>query len=344
MSHDDVEELLTRLDAGPQDSPDVDAAWVRFRQRQPAAGTIGLREQLTGWGNQMTHLFATPRRRQALGLISLVAVLALLFSFAPVRQAAADFLGIFRVRKFAVIPIDPTRAQQLEDLLRAQGDSIFGNKTVLREEGEPQPVANIAEAAALAGFAVRAPAALPDEALLDEITVQTGPAFRFEVERAGLEALTQAAGLQDVRLPDAETLVMEVDVPTMVAQEFRARDEEITVVQLPSPQAALPEGIDPATFAELGLRLLGMSDADAQRLAQSIDWTSTVVIPLPTDVGSSTEVTVDGVTGLLMETFANERGHGYERVLLWERDGMVYAVMGKRADARQLMLVADSLQ
>jgi hypothetical protein len=175
--------------------------------------------------------------------------------------------------------------------------------------------------------------------------VQTGPAIRFDIERAGLVALAAAAGLGDVAVPEVETLTLEVDVPTTVVQELRTGDGgDLVMLQMPSPQATWPEGIDPVAFAEVGLLLLGMSDEDASRLAETIDWTSTVVVPLPTDIGTSSEVTVDGVTGLLLESSGMEPGSEEERMLLWERDGMVYAVVGKWVGARQLLLAADSLQ
>jgi hypothetical protein len=97
-------------------------------------------------------------------------------------------------------------------------------------------------------------------------------------------------------------------------------------------------------FAELGLQLLGMSAEDAQGIARSVDWTSTVMIPLPTDVGQSSEITVDGVSGLLLEEHDSRGSFGGSRMILWERDGIVYAVEGRWIDSRSLLLVADSLQ
>jgi hypothetical protein len=283
-------------------------------------------------------------RRRVLVGASALAVLLVLFSFAPVRRAAADFLGIFRVRKFAVIPIDPSQAQRLEDLMDQYGETVFGEPTILREEGEPVTVEDASSASALAGFNVRTPGELPEGSALQEIAVQSGPALRFDIQMAMVRVLAEAAGLQDVALPDVETATIEIDVPQLVTQEFRSPFGSFTIFQMPSPQASIPDGIDPVMFAELGLQLLGMSAEDAQGIARSVDWTSTVVIPMPTDVGESSEITVDGASGLLLEERDSRGSSGGSRTILWERDGIVYAVEGRRIDSRSLLLVADSLQ
>jgi hypothetical protein len=93
----------------------------------------------------------------------------------------------------------------------------------------------------------------------------------------------------------------------------------------------------------LGLQILGIPTADAQRIAQEIDWTSTVIIPLPTDVGRSQEVTVDGATGLLLEESRQGRP-GRNSVLVWERDGILYSVDGQDMDPSLLIQAGDSLR
>jgi hypothetical protein len=78
-------------------------------------------------------------------------------------------------------------------------------------------------------------------------------------------------------------------------------------------------------------------------MAGDIDWTSTVIVPLPTDVARSTEVTIDGVTGLLLEeTRQNRSVRG--SVLVWERDDIVYGITGENVDPGLLLQVGDSLR
>ena len=289
------------------------------------------------------RLFTGRWRPVSIGVTAVVC-LAFLFSFAPVRQAAADFLGIFRVRKFAVIPVDPAQAQRLEGLAKSLDEGTFGKPTTVREAGEPKPANDAAQASTAAGFVVRMPTALPDGASLQSFETQTGPALHFEIDRPTMQALLSAAGVEGATLPDVERITADVDVPVMVAQEYDlGGNARLTLVQAASPEVALSAGVDPTALGQLGLQVLGIPVDDAQRIAQEIDWTSTLILPLPTDIARSQEVTVDGVTGLLLEeTRQNRAGRG--SMLVWERDGILYSIDGQNVDPSLLIQVGDSLR
>jgi hypothetical protein len=110
-----------------------------------------------------------------------------------------------------------------------------------------------------------------------------------------------------------------------------------------SPQVHIPPGLDLVAIGEAGFKFLGIPDADARRLAQSIDWTSTLVIPLPANVVQYREVTVDGVPGLLIEHRA-ESGSRRSASLLWQKNGVLYGITTKDVDPLVAMQVADSLR
>jgi anti-sigma factor RsiW len=294
--------------------------------------------------DMIKHNLFTGRWRPVSIGVTAVLCLVVLFSIAPVRQAAADFLGIFRVRKFAAIAVDPAQAQRLEDLAQSLDEGAFGKPTTVREAGSPQPVNDAAQASAAAGFAVRTPTALPDGASLLSFETQTGPALHFEIDPPTMQALLSAAGVENATLPDVEKITADIDMPVMVSQEYSLGDNaKLTLVQALSPEVALPEGIDPVVLGRLGLQALGIPADDALRMAQEIDWTSTVIVPLPTDIARSTEVTVDGVTGLLLEETRQNR-FGKNSVLVWERDNIVYSIDGENVEPGRLIQVADSLR
>lgn len=280
------------------------------------------------------------RWRPAVIALSALLVVALLFTIAPVRGAAADFLGLFRIRKFAVIPLDQAQMDRLEQLAR-QAEGSFGEPQILRQEGPEQAVADAAQAAALAGYTVRTPSRLPDGATLSNFTVQSGPAMRIELDRAAIAAVMQAAGASTEGLPQTEKISAEVDVANVVSVKYQIGGSRLELIQMPSPQVNVPQGIDPVALAETGFMLLGMPQEDARRLATSIDWTSTLVVPMPANAGSAREVTVDGATGLLLENAQNGRR---ENAVLWEKDGILYFMASGQLDRSVLLDVADSLQ
>ncbi len=291
------------------------------------------------------EIFIHDRLRPAAIGATVLACLLILFSLAPARwgQAAADFLGIFRVRKFAVIPIDPAQQQKIEALLRQAEEGRFGQPIAVREPGEPQPVSDLAEASARVGFTVRAPTVVPAGAIRLSPTVQAGPALRYEMDRAVIEALLEATQAQGISLPAVDKITIEVDVPFVVVQQYTLGVGQVTVTQMASPQVHIPPGIDLAAIGEAGFKFLGMPDADARRLAQSIDWTSTLVIPVPADVVQYREVTVDGVPGLLAEHRGGTTGRRAISIL-WQKDGILYNVESRDVDPLVAMQVADSLR
>ena len=336
----DVSTCLTTLDPPPHEVSDVDQALARFRTNvestKPSIWTTLVRRI-----EMMKQTLVAGRWKPAvIGVMALVLV-GILFSFAPVRLAATDFLGVFRIRKFAVIPIDPSQWEQLEGLEDLIEGGMLGEPTIVREPGSPQKVDDAAEASALAGFHVRTPTYLLAETTLRDFSVETGPAMHFEVDRAMMELVLEAVGVEDITLPAVDTLTADVDVPTMVFQEYQVGNNRFSLHQMPSPTATLPQGVEPAVLGEAMLRLLGMPAEDAGRLAQTIDWTSTLVIPLPTDLARFREVEVDGVTGLWVEG----KGDSYppDITILWQRDGIIYMVNGGNIEPSALLRVADSL-
>ncbi|MCB0255270.1 MAG: zf-HC2 domain-containing protein [Anaerolineae bacterium] len=328
---------LTRLRAGipaAKDSPSM-AVWRRLNDMRETISENGLIKQ-------------TPLalRLAAIGAL-VVVLLAGMMSFAPAREAMAQFLGLFRVQQFTVVNIDDlARMRSFEDVLES---GILGEPEMIRDLGEEQPVADQNAAAALAGYAVRLPANTPEGTTLEKLTVTQGPYIRLEVDRPTVQMALDMAEVTDVNLPDFDTAAVEVDAAAVVAAEYVVdnpygeRNAGMVLMQAPSPEIDLPPGIDPATMGEIYLRAVGLPAADAAHLAQTIDWTSTVVIPMAGDMGSYSEVTADGVPALLFEAASPSR-RGRERALLWQRDGIVYGLMAWNVTDSGMLQVADSLR
>ena len=325
----DMAGQLTVLDPPAARIPDGRRAMARFwAQAQPARPT----------GRAVSRPW---RWRWATAAVAAVAIVAVLFSIAPVRQAAADLLGIFRVQKFTVIPVDPARLEQLasmEDMI----EGILRQITVLREPGEPQKVSDAAAASATAGFAVQQPGFLPDGAVQEAFYVASGPKAEAVIDREQLGAMLTAAGVQDITLPEVDQITVTVDSDNLVVQEYRVNGRFLEIVQAPSPEVTLVPEVDLANLGQAMLEFVGVAPAEARRLAQEIDWASTLVIPLPTNVAQFREVQVNGVTGLMLEGIDPETT-SENVVILWERDGIVYAVSGSLS-ADVLLSVANSLR
>jgi hypothetical protein len=296
-------------------------------------------------------------RRVAYGLAS-VGVLVGLFSLAPVRALASEFLSMFRVERFVVVPVGEEQQQRLEEISNQLGENFFlGDEEVL-QESEHIKVASLDEAASMVGFRPRAPQNLGEPS---EIAVVTESTLRFTPDLEAARALFEAADLDPNIIPpeiDGQPFDFHVPASVNLAYEVEAEGEEpeqVLVAQMPAPTADLPPGVDPAALGEAMLQFLGMTPEEAARMSDSIDWASTLVLPIPADLASYQEVTVDGATGLLFESTWEggpsdpddpDDGGGAERhrtvMVLWEKDGIVNSVIG--ASNQMVLGVANSLQ
>ncbi len=326
-----------------------------------------LRQSEGGFVEMFKRMFNSRYRTAWAGLAAML-VVAVLLTLAPVQAAASQFLGLFRLRKFAVVSISPAAVQSL-DQMGGQIDQLLSDSvTFAKQPGAPVAVASAAEATQKAGFPVRLPSAIKSA---PRLAVQDGMNATVQIDLARVRAILDLAGRSDIKLPGAlDGANVEFNVPPSVRAEYDCNRRSpgeiapkpdltrpaaaplpqlspncITLEQLTSPTVNTPPGVDISQVGEALLQLLGLTSQEAQHFAQTIDWSSTLVIPLPTDAASFRDVTVDGVPGVLIQS--NTRSSGGPRyahyTLFWEKNGTVYALSGT-GDATRGVEMANSLQ
>ncbi len=325
----------------------ADAAWHRFQYRYQAQiekETLPMSKKL--W----------PRLRPALALLVTLTVIVAAFTFVPVQQAFSAFLGLFRVQQIAVLPIDTSQLDRLagNEALGGQMARLFSDRvTVTREAGEPQTAATAADASRLAGFTVRT---LETDLYGPQFYVAGGAAFEFIINRAEAQAMIDELGRSDLQLPASlDGARISVDIPTGVVSvygecsRFALRGSEgphrawnpdcVTLTQIPSPSVSLPPEVNMAALAEIGLQIAGMSADEARAFSRRIDWTSTLVLPIPRNAVVNEEVQVDGVVGqLLSSSYSEPDGERGDYTIIWAKGGMLYSLSGSNGAARGLEL------
>jgi hypothetical protein len=287
----------------------------------------------------------SPRFRPAWITLAVVAALAFALTLPPVQAWATNFLGLFRVQQIEVIEIDTTRINQLNgdsNLGQAMAELFSDSVTVTKESGAPVAAASSAEAGQMAGFAVR----LPDNGQSPTLTVQSGTAFEFMVDRTRTQALLDEAGFGDTQLPASlDSAPIQVEIPASVTAAYgtcpdaSAPEQEaermswkkvrgcILLVQIPSPSVNAPPDLDIDQLAAVGLQFMGMTSEEAAKVSESVDWSTTLVIPIPREAAKVEEVAVDGVTGTLIVRTTDDDGPPHY-ALMWVKDGIIYAVSG----------------
>jgi hypothetical protein len=193
-------------------------------------------------------------------------------------------------------------------------------------------------AGADAGIVVRSPSALPRGATFAEVAVAHPGSFRVTLDVSKMEALARAVGVDDAALPaEWDGAIVDVKAPPVVVMRYHRGQDDFVLLQARSPEVNLPEGVDLARLGTLGLRMAGMSPEEARLFARTIDWRSTVLVPIPMEGGTFREVEIHGRKGLLVTSHQPSKAaadggvHGGSRwhsVLLWAEGNEVFAVHG----------------
>jgi hypothetical protein len=282
-----------------------------------------------------------------------IAVVGFAFTLPPVQAAAEAFLDLFRVRQFTGVQFDPERLEALGSS-GISPEAIFGNVEPLTTPQEPVSYATAADAGAAAGIRVRTPAWTPQGFSLSQIMASSEHAARITINTAGLQAVLDTLGLADVELPeglDGQTATLRV--PPIVTQTYvssvpvvtrdgRNIERSVHVVQARSPDVSFPAGLDLSKLAYAGLRVLGMSREEAYRMSVTIDWRTTLIVPVPSKALAYRPINVAGNEGLLIEgVAANEAWPG--GVLMWSTGDETFAVAGA-VSGEELLEIAQNLQ
>ncbi len=323
------------------------AAWRRFNDQINNQKEIPM---LRKW-------FAIPAVRYA---AAVVVILALLLAFPGTRAMADQLLNLFRVQQVQVLPVDFTGLTQLtgNDALGKQLSGLISSSVKLTNGSETiTPAADAASASQQAGFNVR----LPQGAKPSQIYVTSAAGFTITVDRAKAQALLNEAGRTDLALPaSVDGAEITVSIPASVSAAYGACPQPqaegagandgpipgrrypdcLIFVQLPSPTVNAPAELDVAQLAQIGLEFTGMSPEQAAAYTHSVDWTSTLVVPIPKNAATYKQVSVDGVTGTLIQRPADDAP---QFALIWVKNGILYTFSGLGTNSQQALQLAGAL-
>jgi hypothetical protein len=268
-----------------------------------------------------------------------VILLGGVLSVPAVRASAASFLALFRVSNFVAVEVDSSRL----DTLKAQQldiKSLVGeNVQVVQDPGPAMAVVSIEQAAAAAGYDVKVPGWLPRDARIIEISVSGEGVARITANATRLEQVMDALGITDLRVPDGlNGQIMTVRVPRGVIVRYEHGPRRTRFFQAPSPEVTMPQGVELAALGEIGLRILGLSAADAREFSRVIDWNSTLIVPLPSGVRSMKRVEISGNPGIAVEYTDSARTN----MVLWSGGGRVFGIVSLQ-EMSQVLEMANSV-
>ncbi len=280
-----------------------------------------------------------------------VAAIAIAFTFPAVRVAAQSALDLFRVRTFTGLEVSEDRIAQLKKLAEGGKDPdelLFEKQEVLQDPGKPEEFPSADLAASVAGLpGLHKPSSLPAGLTLEKAVVTKAGAARMTVRTEWIRSVLQTLGITDVEVPagfDGQSIT--VHIPASVKQIYKNGDRMMVIMEGTSPEVALPPGGDLKKLGEVGLRVLGLDANEARRVAASIDWKNTMLIPVPTSAASFSQVDVNGHRGLMIRANGDVTPDGPRKrhtMVMWTEGERVMAI-GANVDADEILNVAQTLR
>jgi putative zinc finger protein len=287
-----------------------------------------------------------------------VGVLAISLMFPATRSFAQRLLATLRVERVQTVSLDfsamntGTSSQPLEMLAKMLSDNA-----VVTTNEKPTTVDSQAAASQAAGFPVRVLSGRADEATFD---VTGAHAFHLTLDRSRLQDVLDQAGRPDLVLPatlDGATVSVQVpravalaygnckkgDASSTAAAPSAAPNPCLMVMQAPSPVINVPSDLNIQQLAEIGLQLAGWSPVKAREFCQTVDWKSTLVLPIPRTVQSYETVSINGVRGTLMHFPESNNAKRPSFALVWVDGGIIYSIIGN-ADPSSAVQLASALQ
>src|SRR5215471_13750675 len=304
--------------------------------------------------SELWRLFT--KRWRPVWVAAFVAVLLVVFLVFPLaRSWAQRFLLTLRVEKVQPVSIDTSSLEGNPALQQAIRQMISDRVVVTVDEKE-QPAASAEAASELAGFRVRVVGGRADS---PAFTVLGRHSFNMTAERARLQDIFNQAGRPDLVVPESvDGAMIAVQIPRGVLVRYgncerprkdgqNTQDQSqpariqncLVLFEIPSPLVSVPSNLDVGQLAEVALQVAGLSPGQAKEFSQTVDWKSTLVLPLPRHVRSYNMVDVSGVQGTLVSHFA---GPGPNYTLVWVKNGVVYSLVGF-SDAGDPVALANSV-
>jgi anti-sigma factor RsiW len=351
-----VQAEIAGLDAGvAQRGTDPYVALARFKaQNEPAAAQQ----------KSFSSLVFARRWRPAWVAGAVAAMLLLSLVFPAGRSLAQRFLATLRIEKVQPLAVDFSAL----DGNRPLGEMIskmLSDKVVVTADEKMQHVDSAEVASKLAGFPVKM---LGTRADAPKFNVEGQHAFHLTIDRDRVQDILDQAGRPDLLLPAGiDGATVSVNIPRAIGLEYgdctrqvraegaapartpqerhewgqsgTAANSCVAIIEAPAPEVSVPADLNIQQLAEIGFQLARMNPTQARELAQTIDWKSTLVLPIPRMAGTYTQVQLAGAQGTLINA-AGRRDPHY--VLIWVKNGIIYGLIGQ-GDSSDAVALANSL-
>jgi hypothetical protein len=306
----------------------------------------------------LSRIFA-PRWRFAWAASLAAAVLLISLLFPATRSFAQRLLATLRIEQVQTVSLDfdavgsSSSHESMEALAK-----ILSDKAVTTIDEKEFSVDSQSAASQAAGFPVRL---LPTRTDTPTYEVVGAHAFHLTVDSARLQDILDQSGRSDLILPATlDGATVSVQMPRSVALSYGNCNNDhqsghqqtsattansnpcLALIQAPSPVINVPSDLNLEQLAEIAFQLAGWSPVKARQFCQTVDWKSTLVLPIPRNMDSYESVSINGVRGTLLHLPGSGPNHS-TFTLIWIENGMIYSLVGQ-GDSSSALQLASSLQ
>ncbi|MDP9382157.1 MAG: hypothetical protein M3Q29_18835 [Chloroflexota bacterium] len=259
-----------------------------------------------------------------------VALLAALL-ISPVRSAAIGLFDVFRVEKFAVITVDPSKLPVKMGEGSGGGHkghgkldiNAFGTYEGPMKPEKAQEVGSLEEAEEVVGYAPATAGATLGGKSLSKTYVSKPFSGSYTFDTDEIRARLDAAGATSIKVPEQlDNKTFMLTAGRGVVQVYGTEKDGVLFAQGPSPELTIPEGVDMDYLRQDFLMIPGLPADLVAQIKEIEDWKHTLIIPVPAG-GSSQDVKINGSEGVLI---SDPEGEG--SFVIWQRDGKLYAIGG----------------
>lgn len=311
-------------------------------------------------------LYMINKYKRAVAGVAAALLIASVIWVAPVRNAAAGFLSIFRVSS-----IDPITFTQ-EDFMKIQQQfnekgirdidlkqygkiKVDGGGRYLRYGTEDGKELNIDVIKKDSGIDFKVPVT-PEGFKLSDVNVERSGRIEITPNVTNLNQLISTFGGEKL-FPKAltgKTFVISTKDIVHLNYSDRAADISInkenttkfrylSITQIAAPDITVPEGVDMEAVRDAVISLPFLPENIKQQLADIKDWKNT--LPLPVDDKTAIkEVTINGNKGVLISNQYGRKAEPiYNTTLVWSDGKYMYQISGNLTE-QDILQIAESLR
>ncbi len=347
-SGQDIYAMLDTLNPSESAMPNTARAFATFQakihaeQHTPALHIVPFAEQ---------KVLARPARKHVRFRWIGVAVAAALLAAIILPNAgvlASQFLALFHVQQFQPVRLD---ANQTAQSLYSNLDN-FGTIKIADTKIAPLQHPTKAQIEQYTHFPVLLPSSLPQGiGNTPRYSLFKGDSGTFTFDAKEARATLQQMGDGNVQIPaQLNGAFYSITIAPGVGIQFFQdcsdatsdacnNKKQVDIAEVPSP---VVRGTSANALTDLRTFMLSLPhlSADVHNLWQSVDMSNgTVPLPLPSAQTNAEKVTINGASGVLLVDNSIKYGGA-----IWQKSGIVYAVIANTSDKMQILNTANSLQ